>query len=441
MRIQSAFYGLITLALPTTVLSSCAGESSGRDCSADSRGCESGSVDQSSQALAVPGDDLVVFGDGRSSFDVVNSVGATNSETTSSASLFNSWASAPGVQRLTGDFNKDGFMDLALVGGPGWNTIPVAYSQGNGTFLINNIFVGAFGGWANTSGVKAVVGDFNHDGYSDIALTGVSGWTQIPVAFSLGTGAFTITQGGSGSFSSWAATPGAQVLVGDFNKDGFSDLALTGVSGWTQIPVAFAAGGGSWVVTQGGSGSFSSWAAMSGAQVRVGDFNHDGFSDIAVTGHPGWTQIPVAFASGGGSWTVTQGGAVNFAAWAGTPGVQVLAGDFNKDGFTDLALTGGPGWNTMPVAFSIGGGAWQVTNNFVGPFGSWASVSGVRAIAGDFNADGFTDVALTSGAGWSTIPVAFSAGFGTFNVTNNPVGSFAPRAATSGSTVVAGPVN
>lgn len=84
------------------------------------------------------------------------------------------------MQRLTGDFNKDGFMDLALVGGPGWNTIPVAYSQGNGTFLINNIFVGAFGGWANTPGVKAVVGDFNHDGYSDIALTGVSGWTQIP---------------------------------------------------------------------------------------------------------------------------------------------------------------------------------------------------------------------------------------------------------------------
>jgi hypothetical protein len=39
---------------------------------------------------------------------------------------------------------------------------------------------------------------------------------------------------------------------------------------------------------------------------------------------------------------------------------------------------------------------------------------------GDFNGDGKADLALTGGAGWTTIPVAFSRGDGNFNVANAP---------------------
>jgi hypothetical protein len=35
-----------------------------------------------------------------------------------------------------------------------------------------------------------VAGDFNGDGFSDIALVGAPGWTRIPVALSLGDGYF-----------------------------------------------------------------------------------------------------------------------------------------------------------------------------------------------------------------------------------------------------------
>ncbi len=37
----------------------------------------------------------------------------------------------------------------------------------------------------------------------------------------------------------------------------------------------------------------------------------------------------------------------------------------------------------------------------------------MRVIAGDFDGDGATDLTAVGGAGWTTIPVAFSRGYGT----------------------------
>ncbi|MFO0699353.1 MAG: hypothetical protein U0236_09005 [Nitrospira sp.] len=111
--------------------------------------------------------------------------------------------------------------------------------------------------------------------------------------------------------------------------------------------------------------------------------------DIALVRQtPGWNTIPVAFAQGDGSWRVTNGGAPNFIAdWAHQPGVQVVAGDYNQNGITDIALVRQtPGWNTIPVAFAQGDGTWQVTNggapNFIA---DWAHQPGVRLTTGDFH--------------------------------------------------------
>jgi hypothetical protein len=46
----------------------------------------------------------------------------------------------------------------------------------------------------------------------------------------------------------------------------------------------------------------------------------------------------------------------------------VIVGDFNGDGFDDLAATGGqqwsggPEWTTVPVAMSVGDGTFTATN-------------------------------------------------------------------------------
>ncbi|HUJ63079.1 MAG TPA: VCBS repeat-containing protein [Kofleriaceae bacterium] len=148
-------------------------------------------------------------------------------------------------------------------------------------------------------------------------------------------------------------------------------------------------------------------------------------ADLALIGAysaPG--TLPVAFSDDHGEFTVTNYPVGDFAAWARAPGVQRVSGDFNHDGLTDYALVGGPGWNTIPVAMSQGNGRFTVTNSFVGSFGAWASTAHVTAIAGDFNRDGYTDIALVGGAGWTTIPVAFSTGNGNFQVTDIPAPDF-----------------
>jgi hypothetical protein len=299
----------------------------------------------------------------------------------------------PGVQVLTGDFNGDGRTDIALVGGAGSDSIPVAFSNGDGTFTIANQGTGDFARWAQEPNVKALVGDFTSDGRTGIALTGVAGWASIPVALfnASGDGTFQVVNATSqqvAEFAGFAATPGVQVLTGNFGGFGRTDIALIGVAGLETIPVALSQGDGTFQVlnmTYQGEAEFAGFAATPGVQVLTGDFRGDGRTGIALTGVAGWASIPVALPSGFGEFqvfNVTSPQVGEFAGFAATPGVQVLTGDFNGDGRTGIALTGVAGWTSIRVALSNGDGTFQVlnvTDQQVAEFAGFAALPGVTA--------------------------------------------------------------
>jgi hypothetical protein len=139
----------------------------------------------------------------------------------------------------------------------------VALSNGDGTFAaakqVSTIYPGGspvtdVNVWAQLGATQAAVGDFNGDGHDDIALQNTTaGWQSIPVIFanggSLGNGGlpgalvnFTISNlGGAGNsaFATLAENTGVQLVAGDFDGDGAADLALTGVSSWQSVPIAF----------------------------------------------------------------------------------------------------------------------------------------------------------------------------------------------------------
>jgi hypothetical protein len=369
-------------------------------------------------SLADAGTLPVAFSNDDGSFTVTNHI----------VGDFAGWARQPNVTRLTGDFNKDGYVDYALVGGPGWRSIPVAMSNGDGTFTVTNHDVGDFGAWADApSGAKPLAADFNSDGHTDIALVGGAGWGSIPVAFSSGNGAFVVTNFGLAGFPTWATAQGARAIVGDFNKDGRSDIALVGGNGWTMIPVAYGYGNGTFLpilAAATATGNHCSWypcyyqwnfaqaAQEPGTQVIATDFNKDGATDLLLVGgsSPG---IRFAMGATDNTFQRFERHDISLATYARVAGVKVLTGDFNKDGWVDLVLTGVSGWNHFPVVTNLGGnGFWSTSNKYVGAFGALAAEPGVRQVIGDFNGDGFSDIALTGGSWWTSIPVAFNNGNG-----------------------------
>ena len=184
---------------------------------------------------------------------------------------------------------------------------------------------------------------------------------------------------------------------------------------------------GSFAVTSIPVSNFAGWAATANAKILVGDFNGDGKADVAITGPSGWNNLPVAFSNGDGTFNITNQPITNFNGWASTANATPLVGNFSGDGKADIALTGPSGWNNMPVAFSNGDGTFKVTNDTVGNFNIWAATQNAKPLVGDFNGDGKTDVALSGPAGWNNLPVAFSNGDGTFNVTNQPTSSSSQR--------------
>ncbi|MBE8969127.1 VCBS repeat-containing protein [Nostocales cyanobacterium LEGE 12452] len=334
------------------------------------------------------------------------------------------------------------FLNTTIIGA----MASVAVAEDINGFNITNYGIGEFAGWATAGGVQILTGDFNNDGRTDVALLRQSpGWTTMPVAFANGNGTWQITNYSIDDFASWATTSGVQILTGDFNNDGSTDVALLRQNaGWTTMPVAFANGNGTWQITNYSIGDFASWATAGGVRPLTGDFNNDGRTDVALLRQSaGWTTMPVAFANGNGTWQITNYSIDEFAGWATAGGVRPLTGDFNNDGSTDIALLRqNAGWTTMPVAFANGNGTWQITNYSIGEFAGWATAGGVRPLTGDFNNDGSTDVALLrQSPGWTTMPVAFANGNGTWQITNYSIGDFAGWATASGVRSLTGDFN
>lgn len=375
--------------------------------------------------------DLALTGPvGWASLPVALSTGAGFTVHNKPAGGFAGFAAIDGVMTAAGDFNGDGRTDVAATGPSWWSSLPVAFSDGTGDFAVTNINLAQWPDWAEQDNARLLTGDFNADGKTDLALTGPVGWQSLPVALSNGNGTFAVHNTNVGYFANWSSELGAHRITGDFDGDGDTDVALTGPNGWASLPLARSNGNGSFTVTNHSLAWFGQAAAEVGATVVAGDFNGDSRTDIALSGVDGWQTIPVAFSNGDGSFYETNGYAPNFAAWSHLPGAHVLTGDFNGDGRTDLALTGHSAWDSVPVALSNGDGNFTVRAYAIPSFGGWSAM-GARPFVGDFNGDGATDIALTGPASFVAIPVAYSTGTGNFSV-QQYVSSFPGWASTQG---------
>lgn len=176
-----------------------------------------------------------------------------------------------------------------------------------------------------------------------------------------------------------------QSAVADFDLDGNLDIAVT-CEGQNsgKVSVLFNNGDADF----GSSTEFVSYAAWG---LEVDDFDGDGWPDIATTAY-GWAQHGVriylndhqrgfAFASQTSS--------------LGTPPVALASGDFDLDGITDLAVASEGGGYAVDWFHGNGNGTFG-TFNYV-PYTH--GLTGRRLVAGDFDNDGKSDLALGHSTG------------------------------------------
>lgn len=304
-----------------------------------------------------------------------------------------------------GDFNNDGKIDMMQGSSQGLN---VRLQTGASPTEFTNPPTNIVGG---ITAYHSVAADFDGDGALDVAVSLATNTIQIrrnsPLG-SFGTTLFTI-----GPLSNIAS----RLAVADFDGDGDMDIALTVVGGTPSLDVYLNNGSGT-NFTQ----VFSVPTIVSEC-LTAGDFDNDGDMDIATAdgsnvriwlGQGALGGVNSLFVSPTAAWIYP---VVNCT--------EIVSGDFNEDGYTDLAVSSDV-TNNITILQNNATGSGQFTNIIAYNTGS----PGVVPIVGDFDGDAKLDIAafkprvadskvlLYKGSGASTFSLISSSPL--IETSNNP---------------------
>ncbi len=228
-------------------------------------------------------------------------------------------------------------------------------------------------------------GDFNGDGFPDIAT---ANYSSDDVSVFIGNG--------SGGFSPAAAyavgaSPDA-ITVSDVNADGINDMIVTNSN---SNDVSVLLGNGS-----GGFSTAVNYATGAGPQSCVtGDFDGDGKIDIAVANRNS-SSISILLGDGSGAFAAQ----VNYGG--GAAPCEIISSDFNGDGNIDLATVNNSG-STITILLGDGSGVFSIVGSY--PAGS----SAFSLHAADLNHDGKMDI-VTANTGSNDVSVFLGDGLGAF---------------------------
>jgi hypothetical protein len=290
---------------------------------------------------------------------------------------------------LMADFNNDGVLDLAVANHEVEleNRVSLLLNNGDGTFAPTEFHdVGARPYWLAS-------GDFNNDGWTDVAVTNYFG------------SSFSVLINTGGTFA-------PQVEIPCLPGPTFLATADVDLDGWTDVVVAEAFNGTVSLFRNAAGAGFVPDRAMTVGSlpygVAIADFNGDGWPDIATsvygTGRV-QTEIAVMLNQGAGLFGPPT------AYLAGVASVGIAAGDLDADGDADL-VTANDGFfaegSTVSVLLNAGDGTFAPQTEY------FAGTGPYDVALMDFNGDGAIDIA--SGNEGGNVGILLNGGDGTFGL-------------------------
>lgn len=236
---------------------------------------------------------------------------------------------------IVADFNGDKKIDIASSSlGPNANPPPtggeitVIMGDNSGDFSINSPSV--YSGYPQSRGMVAV--DYDHDTDLDILFTYISeGSGKLGILENIGNGTF--DEPAKFYFS---GTRPQYFCSGDLNNDGWSDFAVPSdpvdpITDPYRVFIHLNKKDGTLLPAT------TTPLPMASRHVRIADINGDGNTDI-IASHPSITPT-----DGSGGFSILRGnGDGTFeeaqAYLALGDAANIMTGDFNGDGFTDIAI-------------------------------------------------------------------------------------------------------
>jgi hypothetical protein len=291
------------------------------------------------------------------------------------------------VHAVTGDVNADGFPDV-ISANVNSGDIVIALGTGSGSLAPTPASPIDIPNNARATGLG--LGDFNADGRLDVVVSQLI----VGATVFLGNGAGGFTAAGSVGYGTGANVM-ERVAVGDFDRDGRLDVALTD-AGQDRLRLAFGDGLGGLIASP---TLLTSPALDLPLGLAAGDVTGDGILDLVTVG--GLSDQMVVFAgNGAGGFTTasTHPAVLDASALPRDVTLSDVDGDGRLDAlvatrvFRNSAATPPSPFNRALVFAGTTGGLAATGT----PVGVGSDVQSL--VAADFNDDGRVDLAAANGA-------------------------------------------